>query len=270
MRPRIPFQRIDVGQAADILQRDDVLRFDVRDQASFNEAHIAGAQHLTQRNLSELITGTTRRTAILIYCYHGNASQEYAQTFADFGFTEVYSLDGGYEAWRQRFPARNGSAAISPELAAWLAIQGFPAGDVDATIANRTTPLMKAAHLGNVTVIRELLAAGAAIAARNADGNNALWLACVGHHLDAIDALVEAGIDIDNHNDNGATALMYASSSGKAEVVAHLLAKGADISTETLDGFTALDMAASLECLTLLRRAAKAAVPTAPAPEIRP
>ncbi|MFC5322045.1 ankyrin repeat domain-containing protein [Bradyrhizobium oligotrophicum] len=247
-----------------------MLRFDVRDQDSFDAAHIAGAQHLTQRNLSEMIAGSTKRTPILIYCYHGNASQEYAQTFSDFGFTEVYSLDGGYEAWRQRFPARSGTAAIGPALASWLATQGFPADDIDATIANRTTPLMKAAHLGNVAVIRELLAAGAAIGAKNADGNNALWLACVGQHLDVVDVLAEAGIDIDNRNDNGATALMYASSSGKAEVVAHLLARGADISTETLDGFSALDMAASLECLTLLRHAAKAAAQTASAAGVQP
>ncbi len=270
MRPRIPFQRIDVDHAAELLQRDDVLRFDVRDSASFDTAHMAGARHLTQRNLAEMIAGTSRRAPILIYCYHGNASQDYAQTFSDFGFTEVYSLNGGYEAWRQRCPARSGAANVSPALAAWLAAQGFPADDIDAIIANRTTPLMKAAHLGNVGVIRELLSAGADIAARNADGNNALWLACVGRHLDAIDALVEAGIDLDNSNDNGATALMYASSSGKADVVAHLLAKGADIRTETLDGFSALDMAASLECLNLLRNAAKAAASKTPAPEVRP
>lgn len=270
MRPRIPFQRIDVDHAAELLQRDDVLRFDVRDPASFDTAHLPGARHLTQRNLSEIIAGTTKRTPILIYCYHGNASQEYAQTFSDFGFAEVYSLDGGYEAWRQRYPARSGAANVGPALAAWLAAEGFPADDVNAIIANRTTPLMKAAHLGNVAVIRELLAAGADVTARNADGNNAVWLACVGRHLAAIDALVEAGIDLDNSNDNGATALMYASSSGKAEMVAHLLAKGADISTETLDGFSALDMAASLECLTLLRRAAKAAASKAAAPEARP
>jgi len=252
MRSRIPFQRIDVDAAAELLQRDDVLRFDVRDAGSFARTHITGAQHLTQRNLSELITGTSRRAPILIYCYHGNASQEYAQTFSDFGFSEVYSLDGGYEAWRLRYPA-GGTAAVSDNLARWLVAQGFPEADVDATIDNRMTPLMKAAHLGNAAVIRELLAAGAAIAATNADGNNALWLACVGNHLDVIDVLVEAGIDIDHSNDNGATALMYASSAGKAEVVAHLLAKGADTSAETPDGFSALDMAASLECLNLLR-----------------
>lgn len=260
MRPRVPFQRIDVGFAAELTQRDDVLRFDVRDAASFAEGHITGAQHLTQRNLSELITATNRRAPILIYCYHGNASQEYAQTFSDFGFTEVYSLDGGYEAWRLYAPA-GATAEVSEALARWLDAQGFEQGDVNATIANRTTPLMKAAHLGNLAVLRELLAAGAIIATKNADGNNALWLACVGNHLDAIDVLAEAGIDIDNRNDNGATALMYASSSGKAEVVAHLLAKGAATDSETLDGFTALDMAASLDCLNLLRRAGRSGRP---------
>ena len=261
MTPRIPFQRIDIGFAAELLQRDDVLRFDVRDAGSFAQSHMTGAQHLTQRNLGELITGTTKRTPILIYCYHGNASQEYAQTFSDFGFTEVYSLDGGYDAWRLRLPATGGTAVVSDALGHWLDAQGFPKGDVNATIANRMTPLMKAAHLGNVAALRELLATGAEIAATNADGNNALWLACVGNHLDAIDVLVEAGVAIDNRNDSGATALMYAASSGRAEVVAHLLAKGATTAIETLDGFTALDMAASLECLSLLRHATRNAAP---------
>ena len=89
--------------------------------------------------------------------------------------------------------------------------------------------------------------------ARNADGNNALWLACVGGHLEMLDTLVEAGVDIDNRNDNGATPLMYAASSGKATVVERLLAKGADVTPETLDGFSALDLAQTIECLTLLR-----------------
>jgi Ankyrin repeats (3 copies) len=88
-----------------------------------------------------------------------------------------------------------------------------------------------------------LIAAGARLNARNGDGNNALWLACVGDHLDVIDMLVEAGIDVDNRNDNGATPLMYAASSGKAGIVERLLVKGADPSPETLDGFTALDLA---------------------------
>jgi thiosulfate/3-mercaptopyruvate sulfurtransferase len=85
-----------------------------------------------------------------------------------------------------------------------------------------------------------------------------LWLACFGSHLDVIDNLIDSGIDIDNRNDNGATPLMYAASSGKAEVVERLLAKGADTAPETLDGFTALDLAATVECLALLRNVSRA------------
>ena len=67
------------------------------------------------------------------------------------------------------------------------------------------TPLMCAALKGDGLMARKILAAGADVALRNADGNNALWLACVERHLDMIDLLIEAGIDIDNRNDGGAT-----------------------------------------------------------------
>ncbi len=254
MRQRIPFRCIDVGAAAELLQRDGVCRFDVRDAASFATSRIDRAEHVTPANLPALIAGTAKSTPILIYCYHGHASQEYAQTFSDFGFVEVYSLDGGYEAWSQW---QRAIAATPPDLALqrWLNEHGFPDNDVNALTANEITPLMKAAHLGHGTVVRDLLAAGARLEAKNADGNNALWLACVGDHLNVIDLLVEAGVDIDNRNLNGATVLMYAASSGKAAVVAQLLAHDADTAAETLDGFTALDMAASAECLALLRHA---------------
>ena len=140
-------------------------------------------------------------------------------------------------------------------LAEWLLGQGFPRDDIGARAANEMTPLMCAALKGDGLMARKILAAGADVALRNADGANALWLACVGRHLDMIDLLIEAGIDIDNRNDGGATALMYASSSGRADVVAHLLARGADIAPETLDGFSALDMASNIKILNLLRAA---------------
>jgi hypothetical protein len=46
---------------------------------------------------------------------------------------------------------------------------------------------------------------------------------------------------------------MYAASTGKHAVVDALLAAGANPRLKTLDDFSALDMAASIECLRLLR-----------------
>jgi rhodanese-related sulfurtransferase len=251
MRPRTPFERIDTQRAEALFSHSSLVVLDARDAGSFNKSHIDGAQHLSSANLSAVLGATACNRPILIYCYHGNASQEYAQTFSDFGFSEVYSLDGGYEAWRAR-PLASERSVPDQELQQWLAEQHFPSADVNAVVANATTPLMKASHHGDHRVARLLIAAGAEVNARNADGNNALWLACVGNHLDMIDTLVEAGIDIDNRNDNGATPLMYAASSGKAVVVERLLAKGADVAPETLDGFSALDLAQTIECLRLL------------------
>ena len=252
MRPRTPFRRIDTRTAEDLFSRSDLVVLDARDAGSFATSHLNGAQPISSANLSALVGGTAKTKPILIYCYHGNSSQEYAQTFSDFGFGEVYSLDGGYEAWRSRAPA-GASQAFDAALQEWLTAHGFPAGGINNVIANATTPLMKASHDGDRGIVRSLLKAGADLNARNADGNNALWLACVGSQLDIVDMLVDAGIDIDNRNDNGATPLMYAASSGKAGVVERLLARGADVTAETLDGFSALDLAGTIECLTLLR-----------------
>jgi thiosulfate/3-mercaptopyruvate sulfurtransferase len=251
MRPRTPFQRIDVQGAGNLLSRGDLVVLDARDVGSFEKSHVTGAQRVSSHNLSALLDATARTRPILIYCYHGNASREYAQMFSDFGFSEVYSLDGGYEAWSTR-PLAGDSTGPGAELQQWLAVQQFASVDVNAVIANATTALMRAAHQGNSKIVRLLIAAGARVNARNADGNNALWLACVGGHPDMIDMLVEAGIDIDNGNHDGATPLMYAASSGKAAIVERLLAKGADTTLETPDGFSALDLAQTVECLKLL------------------
>jgi thiosulfate/3-mercaptopyruvate sulfurtransferase len=256
MNQRMPFQRIGVEEARTLLASGGALVLDVRNPDAFLRARIADARNVSLANLSAVIEGAPKTAPVLIYCYHGHASQDYAQIFSDFGFSRVYSLDGGYEAW-SKHPAPEVGAAIGETLRRWLAENGFPADQLNAVTDNRATPLMKASHKGENDIVRMLIGAGALLDARNADGNNALWLACVGAHSDAMDALIEAGVDIDNQNDNGATALMYAASTGKAAIVERLLLAGADIKLETLDGFSAPDMAATVECLTLLRRAAR-------------
>ena len=57
----------------------------------------------------------------------------------------------------------------------------------------------------------------------------------------------------------GATCLMYAASSGNPAIVRTLLAIGANPHLVTQDDYSALDMAASIECLQLLRAATRSA-----------
>ncbi len=258
MKQRMPFQRIGVEEAQALLAADGAMVFDVRAADVFQRGRIADARNVSVANLSAAIEGAPKNAPILIYCYHGHASQEYAQIFSDFGFTRVYSLDGGFEAWNRKV-ARKSGGVLDDGLRQWLVENGFASDDVNAVIGNASTPLMQASHMGQSDIVRALLGAGARLDARNADGNNALWLACLAAAPDAMDALIGAGVDIDNQNDNGATALMYASSTGKAAVLERLLLAGANVALETLDGFTALDMAATVECLALLRPASRRA-----------
>ena len=250
------FRRIDAAAASQLLTRDDVLVLDSRDQASFDLAHIASARRLSGKNLDATLVGTPKATPVLLYCYHGNASQTYGQMFADFGFAEVYSLDGGFAAW-QRFQLQTAPAVLSPQLAQWLQQHSYPCNDLEAVAEHGMTPLMRASKAGGSDIVFELLQAGACLDTNNADGNNALWLACVGANPETLDVLIRAGIDMDHQNDNGATCLMYAASTGKHAVVEKLLAAGANPQLKTLDDYSALDMAATIECLRLLRSVEK-------------
>jgi thiosulfate/3-mercaptopyruvate sulfurtransferase len=101
MNSRTSFRRIGAGEASAVLARDDVVILDVRAADAFAEGHMAGARHTTMADLSEVLNSTPKTAPILVYCYHGNASQEFAKILTDFRFQEVYSLDGGFEGWAQ-------------------------------------------------------------------------------------------------------------------------------------------------------------------------
>jgi len=255
------FRRIDVATARDIMGRGDALVLDVRDAESYRRGHIEGSALATKENFQGFLSNTPKDKPLIICCYHGNSSQAYAKHFAEHGFADVYSLDGGYEAWThaERAAPKPASAAatLSKELQAFLAEHGFAPGDIHTHNKDQATPLMLAVRLAPPAFVKELLDAGADIHAVNADGNQALWLACVGEIVENMQLLIDAGIDVQHINVNAATPLMFAASSGRAKAVAVLLAAGADPLFDTDLGLTALDMASSVECLNLMRDAIK-------------
>lgn len=149
---------------------------------------------------------------------------------------------------------------LSPVTLSWMLEHGFDPENPAAPGRYQDTALILASRQGREDIVTDLLhlpAAQIALNHRNMDGTNALWAAVVADSFAIAGRLLQAGIDLDNLNDNGASALMYASSAGKTPWVRYLLKKGAGLHAETLDGFTALDLAANIDCLRLLRSAAK-------------
>ncbi|MDP2228196.1 MAG: thiosulfate sulfurtransferase GlpE [Moraxellaceae bacterium] len=80
---------------------------DVRDPASFAAGHLPGAVFLDNQSVSDFIEATAKERPVLVYCYHGNSSQSAAAWLASQGFTEVYSLDGGFEIWKLNGPVES-------------------------------------------------------------------------------------------------------------------------------------------------------------------
>lgn len=102
----LPFQRIDCAQALKLIEEQQATVADIRDEASFERGHIDSACYLSNHNLQQFIEENDPDTPLVVCCYHGNSSQSAAAYLAERGFEQVYSLDGGFEAWRQQFPDR--------------------------------------------------------------------------------------------------------------------------------------------------------------------
>lgn len=77
---------------------------DIRDSNSFAVGRIQGSKALDNSNVQTFIEQTAKDTPVVVCCYHGNSSQSAAQFLVDQGFSEVYSLQGGYEMWKVAFP----------------------------------------------------------------------------------------------------------------------------------------------------------------------
>jgi thiosulfate sulfurtransferase len=98
------FKRIAPVQAQTLREQGAVI-VDIRDPESFARHHISGSQHLDNHSLHDFIQAADLDLPLLVVCYHGNSSQSAAAYLASQGFAEVYSLDGGIEAWQANFPA---------------------------------------------------------------------------------------------------------------------------------------------------------------------
>lgn len=98
------WQHIDATTTTALLAEQKADIVDIRDLHSFQSGHIPGARHLSNQNLNDFLAAVPRHRPLIVCCYHGNSSQGAAQFLAEQGYAEVYSLDGGFDAWRLARP----------------------------------------------------------------------------------------------------------------------------------------------------------------------
>lgn len=98
---------------------EPVLVLDVRDGPSFARSHLEGAVHFDPTQLPTLLRDAPKAANVIVYCYHGHASQAVATLFGSSGFANVFSVDGGFEALvrehaRRRSPERENGSRQAP------------------------------------------------------------------------------------------------------------------------------------------------------------
>jgi thiosulfate/3-mercaptopyruvate sulfurtransferase len=253
------FTQISTEAARELIRKKSPIILDIRDATAYSDARIPNAIHVTLSTLRTTFK-LGRDAPLLIYCYRGYASRDFAELFSDFGFREVYSLEGGFQAWHAanaeiERPVASSARVNSDPAIDWILDEGGNPDDPNALLADGFPPLIKACQQGRAEIVKRLIEAGADLGGTDAHGNDALWAACHNGDLRTIDTLLKAGIDLNRQNRTGATPLIYAASAGKLEVVEFLLKAGADPELRTESGHTALELAANLDILRRLRYA---------------
>ena len=93
--------------------------------------------------------------------------------------------------------------------------------------AQHSTPLIFAASIGDPQVVKELLAVGTEVDAREKEGKTALMISAQGGKTSLVDLLLQAGASVDLEDRKGFSALDFAIANGHYSACKRLISAGA-------------------------------------------
>ncbi len=83
---------------------DNVRLIDVREDNEWQTGHAAGAEHLgkgiIERDIETKVPD--KSSGLILYCGGGYRSALVADVLQQMGYTNVYSMAGGWKAWKER------------------------------------------------------------------------------------------------------------------------------------------------------------------------
>ncbi|MBN8727114.1 MAG: Grx4 family monothiol glutaredoxin [Xanthomonadales bacterium] len=91
-------QSLDVHQLKARIAAGDITVIDVRPEGERQRAPFPGAE-IFEPTSHDRLTGLPRDTALAFICHHGNASRNAAEHFYEHGFTNLWNVEGGIDAW---------------------------------------------------------------------------------------------------------------------------------------------------------------------------
>lgn len=96
------FRAVSPAQATQLINRDDALVLDVRDDGEYHGGHILNSVHLPLGGLGERVGELDKYKGrpIIVGCRSGQRSARACATLRKRGFEQVYNLAGGIMAWQ--------------------------------------------------------------------------------------------------------------------------------------------------------------------------
>src|SRR3989440_10369045 len=95
-------REVDTAAAAEAIARPGTVVLDVREPDEYEQGALPGALHVERGNLESKIESRVadRSTPIVIHCASGIRSVFAAKTLQDLGYTDVVSMSGGFNKWK--------------------------------------------------------------------------------------------------------------------------------------------------------------------------
>jgi rhodanese-related sulfurtransferase len=97
-------REVDVAETQQRMRDDNNVKLiDVREDNEWNDAHAAGAIHLGKGIIERDIETTVpdKDTELILYCGGGYRSALAGDALQKMGYTNVFSLAGGWRAWKE-------------------------------------------------------------------------------------------------------------------------------------------------------------------------
>lgn len=95
------YKQLDVNAAVQVMNQDDAVVLDVREDKEVADGRITGARHIALGNLNNRMgeLNKYKDKPLLVYCRSGNRSSHACSQLTKAGFSDVYNLAGGIVAW---------------------------------------------------------------------------------------------------------------------------------------------------------------------------
>ena len=95
------YQQITQEEAKEMMDTQEVIILDVREQDEYDGGHIPGALLLPVGTIDETTAAEVipeKDSTVLVYCRSGNRSKTASSTLAELGYTNLYEF-GGINTW---------------------------------------------------------------------------------------------------------------------------------------------------------------------------